>query len=184
MLCQQCFKAQSLGRRRGGGSGGFTPSQGHHLGRSWWPFLASVPARGTALSSHLAGQPSKTQERRRQNRFTTKGSKASIRKIFSSLFLKGSQKSAFTEPLCVDLKPNHFQQQRLRSPTRLPTPEPGCRTFGTSFIWVAQRPGFILSLFLFFISGERAEVGARRAKQKHYVFLKLIYRNGQATGAF
>lgn len=71
------------------------------------------------------------------------------------------------------MKPNHFQQQRLRSPTRLPTPEPGCKTFGTSFIWAAQRPGFILFLFLFFISGERAEVGARRAKQKHYMFLKL-----------
>lgn len=107
LLCQQCFKAQSSGRRRGGGSGGFTPSQGCHLGRSWWPFLASVPARGTALSSHLAGQPSKTQERRRQNRFTTKASKASITKIFSSLFLKGSQKSAFTEPaLCgLETKP-------------------------------------------------------------------------------
>ena len=92
--------------------------------------------------------------------------------LFKSFFERQPKKVPSYSQLYATFKLNCFQRQRLNSP------EPICEAFKPA----AQRPCFILSIFIF-ISGERAERG-RGAKQKYYMFQKPTCRNRQARWAF
>lgn len=182
LLCQQGFKAQSLGRRRGGGSGGFTPWEGCHIGRRWWSFLASVLSRGTATSSRREWESSKTQGRRWQNH----NQRLKITRIFSKSFFffwkaanKCLHRASFVWPL----------NQTATSSIGWATP-PGCPSQSLVvkplvlplFQW--PRDLALLCFHFYFHCREKGWSGGRKAKQTYSMFLKPMCRNGQATGGF